>query len=84
MRLRLTRRGERVLGELTEVHLAEVARLADLFDPVEAPAATTVTGTPLSAALPDTSRRSGSVRSLIETPATLVALAIRTPSCWWP
>ena len=34
VRLRLTRRGARVLGELTEVHLAEVARLADLFDPV--------------------------------------------------
>ena len=31
----------------------------------------TVTGTPLSAALPLTSRRSGSVRSLIETPGTV-------------
>ena len=34
------------------------------------PTRATVTGTPLSAALPETSRRSGSVRSLIDTPAT--------------
>ena len=32
--------------------------------------AVTATGTPLSAALPDTSSSSGSVRSLIETPGT--------------
>ena len=44
----------------------------------------TVTGTPLSAALPETSSRSGSVRSLIETPATVAACAIRVPPTWWP
>lgn len=42
--------------------------------------AVTVTGTPLSAALPDTSSSSGSVRSLIETPATSRLRLISTPS----
>ena len=40
----------------------------------------TVTGTPFSAAFPLTSSRSGSVRSLIETPATVEALRIRVPA----
>ena len=44
----------------------------------------TVTGTPFSAATPETSMRSGSVRSLAETPTTLFALASRTPSSWCP
>ena len=52
--------------------------------PVRLSNASTRTGTPLNAALPDTSRRSGSVRSLIETPATFEALRIRVPSTWWP
>ena len=47
-------------------------------------AGATVTGTPLSAALPERSSRSGSVRSLMETPGTLVARRSRTPSTWWP
>lgn len=34
VRLRLTTPGEQVLRELTEVHLEEVARLAELFDGV--------------------------------------------------
>ena len=40
----------------------------------------TVTGTPFNAAFPLTSSRSGSVRSLIETPATVEALRIRVPA----
>ena len=46
--------------------------------------AVTATGTPLSAALPDTSSRSGSVRSLIETPGTSRLRVMRTPSFAWP
>ena len=34
VRLRLTRRGDRVLRELTEVHLEEIARLGELFEGV--------------------------------------------------
>ena len=48
------------------------------------PAAVTATGTPLSAALPETSSSSGSVRSLIETPATSRLRVISTPSRAWP
>ena len=47
-------------------------------------AGATVTGTPLRAALPERSSRSGSVRSLIDTPGTLLARASRTPSAWCP
>jgi len=47
-------------------------------------AASTVTGTPFSAAFPDRSSRVGSVRSLIDTPATLLALRILVPSTWCP
>ena len=47
-------------------------------------AAATLTGTPFSAALPETSSSSGSVRSLIETPGTFAAFAIRVPSTWCP
>ena len=42
--------------------------------------AVTATGTPLSAALPDTSSSSGSVRSLTDTPGTSRLRDIRTPS----
>ena len=49
-----------------------------------AAAGCTVTGTPLNAALPEKSSRSGSVRSLIETPATARRCAIRVPAAWWP
>ena len=44
----------------------------------------TVTGTPFNAAFPLTSSRSGSVRSLIETPATVAAWRIRVPATWCP
>ena len=37
VRLRLTRRGDRVLRELTEVHLEEIARLGELFDGIGPP-----------------------------------------------
>ena len=49
-----------------------------------ASARATSTGTPLSAALPDTSSSCGSVRSLIDTPGTVEALARRVPVTWWP
>ena len=57
---------------------ARAARSSSEPEPAYAaqPALTTCTGTPLSAALPDTSSSSGSVRSLIETPGTSAACAM--------